>query len=55
MLVRNILNNTDYTTENFSKWTAKILMAVIVVIFNYVMSKLVIFRKKSKEGENNEL
>lgn len=55
MLVRNILNNTDYTTENFSKWTAKLLMAVFVVIFNYVMSKLVIFRKKSKEGENNEL
>ncbi len=55
MLVRNIILNTDYTTENFSKWTAKILMAVLVVIFNYVMSKLVIFRKKSKEGENNEL
>lgn len=51
MLVRNILLNSDYTTENFSKWTAKILMAVIVVIFNYVLSKLVIFKKNSKEGE----
>lgn len=49
MLVRNILNNTDYTTENFSKWAAKLLMAVAVVIFNYVMSKLVIFKKKAEK------
>ena len=53
MLVRNILNNTDYTTENFSKWAAKLLMAVIVVIFNYIMSKLVIFRKSKTEGEKS--
>ena len=46
MLVRNVLLNSDYTTENFSKWTAKILMTIVVVVFNYIMSKLVIFKKK---------
>ncbi len=48
MLVRNIFINYNILSENASKWIAKLLMAVIVVIFNYVMSKLVIFRKKKE-------
>ena len=52
MFVRNIFINYNILNENASKWIAKLLMAVIVVIFNYVMSKLVIFRKKENvEGE----
>lgn len=52
MLVRNIFINYNILNDNASKWIAKLLMAVIVVIFNYVMSKLVIFRKKkTAEGE----
>ena len=31
-------------------WVAKILVAVLVVVFNYVASKLVIFRKKKPEA-----
>lgn len=53
MLVRNIFINYNILNDNASKWIAKLLMAVIVVIFNYVMSKLVIFRKK-KNGEGEE-
>lgn len=53
MFVRNIFINYDILSENASKWIAKLLMAVIVVVFNYVMSKLVIFKKKktSSVGE----
>lgn len=54
MVTRNIFINLGlFGSEDVSKWIAKILMAVVVVIFNYVMSKLVIFRKKkdSSEGE----
>lgn len=47
MFVRNIFINYNILSENASKWIAKLLMAVVVVIFNYVMSKLVIFRKKN--------
>lgn len=48
MLVRNILINADiFSSDDAPKWIAKILMAVAVVIFNYIMSKLVVFRKKS--------
>lgn len=53
MLLRNILL-TCGASENAGKWTAKIAMAVLVVIFNYVMSKLVIFKNKRKEtGDGN--
>ena len=31
---------------HFNDWLAKISIAVFVIVFNYVMSKLVIFRKK---------
>lgn len=52
MLARNILINSDiFSSENAPKWIAKILMSVAVVIFNYIMSKLVIFRKKSNTEE----
>ena len=48
MLVRNVLILTRLLpSENVCKWVAKILMAVVVVVFNYVMSKLIIFRKKT--------
>ena len=41
-------------------WISKLLVAVFVIVFNYVMSKLVIFRKKKTpvppetEGSTNE-
>ena len=54
MLVRNILIIIGiFDSEDVCKWIAKLLMAVIVVIFNYVMSKLVIFRKSKSEGEKS--
>ena len=37
-----------------NSWIAKLIIAVFVVIFNYVMSKLVIFRKKKEEKEGEE-
>ncbi len=54
MLVRNLLLNFEvFNDENVTKWVAKFSIAIFVVLFNYVMSKLIIFRKK---GENkNEL
>lgn len=57
MLLRNILISSQiFGSEDICKWIAKIASAVIVVIFNYVMSKLVIFRKrKSKEVSGDEL
>ena len=36
-----------------SDWIAKILIAVLVVVFNYVASKLVIFRKKKPAAADN--
>ena len=55
MLLRNILINTGvFGSEDFCKWLAKITVAVFVVIFNYIMSKLVIFRNKRKETENTK-
>lgn len=50
MLVRNILININiFGNENAPKWIAKIFISVFVVIFNYIMSKLLIFRKKKEE------
>lgn len=55
MLVRNIfINLSIFESENANKWIAKILMSVLVVIFNYVMSKLVIFRKKNVTSEGDK-
>lgn len=54
MLVRNIFINIGiFGSDNICKWIAKLLMAVLVVVFNYVMSKLVVFRNKktTTEGE----
>ena len=49
MLTRNILLIIGvFNSEDACKWIAKLLMAIIVVIFNYVMSKLIIFRKKKE-------
>lgn len=51
MIVRNILINIGiFGSENGPKWIAKILISVFVVIFNYVMSKLLIFKNKRKES-----
>ena len=53
MIMRNILINFGiFSSENAPKWIAKIFMSVAVVVFNYVMSKLVIFRKKKNEAES---
>lgn len=51
MVVRNLLINFNiFDTDTAPKWIAKILISVFVVVFNYVMSKLLIFRKK--KGDN---
>ena len=47
MLVRNLM--LSVMGETAAKWVAKLAMAVFVVVFNYVMSKLVIFRQKGKK------
>ena len=53
MVVRNLLININvFDNENAPKWIAKILISVLVVVFNYVMSKLLIFRRK--EGGNEK-
>lgn len=53
MFIRNILINTGlFTSENAPKWIAKIFISVFVVIFNYIMSKLLIFRKKKEVKED---
>lgn len=53
MIMRNILINLGiFSSENAPKWIAKIFMSVAVVVFNYVMSKLVIFKKKKNEAES---
>ena len=55
MLVRNIFINLGiFESEDANKWISKILMSVLVVIFNYVMSKLVIFRKKNVTSEGDK-
>lgn len=51
MLVRNLM--LPALGEKGAKWTAKLVTAVFVVVFNYAASKLVIFRKK--EAKNDEL
>lgn len=52
MMMRNIFINFGiFGSENAPKWIAKILMSVAVVVFNYIMSKLVIFRKKKTQSE----
>ncbi len=52
MLVRNIFLNLGMG-ENAAKWIGKILMAVVNVIFNYIASKLVVFKNKKKDTEVN--
>ena len=47
MLVRNLM--LSVMGETAAKWVAKLSMAIFVVVFNYVMSKLVIFRQKGKK------
>ena len=52
MVLRNIIINFGiFASENAPKWIAKIIMAVAVVVFNYVMSKLVVFGKKKNNSE----
>ena len=41
-------------SSNGAFWVAKIVSGILVIVFNYVASKLVIFRKKEtteKEGD----
>ncbi len=55
MILRNVFINFGiFSSENEPKWIAKILVSVIVVVFNYVMSKLVIFRKTKTESEGEQ-
>lgn len=53
MLLRNILINLSLGSETICKWVAKIAISVFVVIFNYVMSKLIVFKKNIKGGKEN--
>lgn len=45
-VIAKLLENIKY-----GDWIAKLITAVLVVIFNFVASKLVIFRKKKSVGE----
>ena len=40
---------TAAISANGAFWAAKVVSGVLVIVFNYVASKLVIFRKKEKE------
>lgn len=47
MLVRNILINLNvFDSDDAAKWIAKIAISVFVIVFNYVVSKVLIFKKK---------
>lgn len=53
MIMRNVLINLGvFSSENAPKWIAKIFMSVAVVVFNYAMSKLVVFRNKKNVSES---
>ena len=53
MIIRNVIINLSlFESENAPKWIAKIFISVAVVVFNYIMSKLVIFRKNKTEQES---
>ena len=43
-LVRNLLINMGLQ-ETWAKWVGKLLTSILVVIFNYVASKFVVFRR----------
>ena len=53
MLVRNVLLICG-AGEKPAKWIGKILISILVIIFNYVASKFVVFRRarKQKDGED---
>ncbi|MBQ8210435.1 MAG: GtrA family protein [Clostridia bacterium] len=52
MLVRNfLLNYNVFESDVVTKWVAKFSIAVFVILFNYIMSKLFIF-KKEDEADN---
>lgn len=38
-----------YTVLEFNYWATKIVANIVVLILNYVISKLIVFRKKKKE------
>ncbi|MBQ6066953.1 MAG: GtrA family protein [Clostridia bacterium] len=42
---------TGPMSSNAAFWTAKIASGILVIVFNYVASKLVIFRKKEEKKE----
>lgn len=47
MLVRNVLLIFDvFASDNTAKWVAKYSIAIFVIFFNYVVSKLFVFRKE---------
>ncbi len=55
MLLRNLINSAGiFKSENAGKWIAKIACSVLVVIFNYIMSKLIVFRKKKEKADAYE-
>ena len=54
MLVRNfLLNYNVFESDVVTKWVAKFSIAIFVIFFNYIMSKIFIFKKEEKT--ENEL
>lgn len=49
MVVRNLLLIFDvFESDSTAKWVAKYSIAIFVIFFNYVVSKLLVFRKERK-------
>lgn len=55
MIVRNfLLNYNIFDSEVVTKWVAKFSIAIFVILFNYVMSKVFIFKKGDKTTDESQ-
>lgn len=55
MLVRNfLLNYNVFDSEVVTKWVAKFSIAIFVILFNYVMSKVFIFKKGDNTADESQ-
>lgn len=43
-----------YTVLDINEWIVKIILTVVVLIFNYVTRKLILFKDKKKSEEKND-
>lgn len=55
MLVRNFLLNFNvFESDVVTKWVAKFSIAIFVILFNYIMSKLFIFKKREEDKNESQ-